>query len=45
MILVGELGLTFRHEGDHWRCAEYPGLVMLPGPERYRVCEQDSASL
>ena len=45
MILCAEYGLHFAKEDDHWRCVEYPDLLMLPGPERYRVGERTFASL
>jgi len=37
MIFCAEYGLHFAKDGDHWRCIEQPDLVMLSGPERYRV--------
>ena len=37
MISCAEHGLHFAKEGDHWRCVEYPDLLMLRGVERYRV--------
>ena len=30
-MIVTELGLHFTRDGDRWRCAEYPDLVMLRG--------------
>jgi hypothetical protein len=36
MILCAEHGLRFAKEGDHWRCVEHPGLVMLRG-DRYQL--------
>ena len=44
MILCAEYGLHFAREGDHWRCVEYPELLMLPGPDRYRVAERTFGS-
>ena len=44
MILCAEYGLHFAKEDDHWRCVEYPDLLMLPGPERYSVGERDFAA-
>jgi hypothetical protein len=44
MILVAEYGLHFAKSGDHWRCVEWPGLVMLRGG-RYRVGELENESL
>ena len=43
MILVD--GLRFRKDGDRWRCFESPGLLMLRGPERYRVGARTFGSL
>jgi hypothetical protein len=31
MILCAEYGLHFTREGDHWRCVEWPDLMMLRG--------------
>ena len=45
MILVAEYGLHFAKEGDLWRCVELTDVVMLPGPERYRVGDDTFASL
>ena len=45
LILCAEHGLHFAKEGDHWRCVERPDLVMLPGPEHYRVGGQAFATL
>jgi hypothetical protein len=44
MILCAEYGLHFAKEGDHWRCAEYPDLVMLLG-NRYRVGDRTFCTL
>ena len=44
MILCAEYGLHFAKEGDHWRCVEYPDLLMLRG-ERYPVGERTFGSL
>jgi len=38
-MILTEDGLHFAKEGDLWRCVEYPELVMLRGPELYRVGE------
>ena len=38
-MIATETGLHFRKNGDHWRCVEYPDLLMLPGAGRYRVGE------
>jgi hypothetical protein len=43
--LGAEYGLHFAKDGDHWCCVEYPDLVMLRGPERYRVGERTFGSL
>ena len=43
MISCAEYGLHFAREGDHWRCVEYPDLLMLRDPERYRVGPSPSA--
>jgi len=43
MILVGELGLHFTRDGDHWRCVEWPGLTMRG--DRYEVEGQGFSSL
>jgi hypothetical protein len=45
MILCAVYGLHFAKDGDHWRCVEYPDLVMLRGLERYRVGERTFGSL
>jgi len=37
MIFCADYGLHFAKDGDHWRCVEYPGLLMLSGCERYCV--------
>ena len=44
MIFCAEYGLHFTRDGDHWRCVEYPDLLMLPG-ERYRVGDRTVGSL
>lgn len=44
-MILTESGLRFRRGAGHWRCVEYPDLVMLPGPERYSVGEQEFAAL
>lgn len=44
MICCAESGLHFAKEATHWRCVEWPDLLMLPG-ERYRVGEQGFATL
>ena len=44
MILRAEYGLHFAKEGDHWRCVEYPDLLMLRG-ERYRIGDPTFGSL
>jgi hypothetical protein len=28
-MILTEQGLHFRRDGDHWRCVEFPTLVML----------------
>ena len=43
-MILTELGLHFAKEGDRWRCAEYPDLVMLRGG-RYEVDGQGSNTL
>jgi hypothetical protein len=35
-MILTELGLHVRKDGDRWRCAEWPELVMLRGG-RYEV--------
>ena len=44
MILCAEVGLQFAKDGDHWRCVEHPGLVMLRG-DHYRVWERAFGSV
>jgi len=43
-IFCAEYGLHFRKDGDHWRCVEWPDLLMLR-VERYRVGEREFAAL
>ena len=45
MSLSAEDGRRFAKDADHWRCVEYTGLLILPGPERYRVGERIFGSL
>jgi hypothetical protein len=45
MIFCAEYGLHFAKEGDHWRCVEYPGVLLLSGSERYRVRERTFGSI
>jgi hypothetical protein len=44
-MILTEYGLHFAEEGKHWRCVEYPYLLMLRGPEGYPVGERTFASL
>jgi hypothetical protein len=30
-MILTEHGVHFRHEGDRWRCVEYPALTMRSG--------------
>jgi hypothetical protein len=39
MIFCAEYSLNFSKDGDHWRCVEWPEVVMLHG-ERYRLGER-----
>lgn len=43
-MILTEYGLRFAKDGDHWRCVEYPALLMLWG-ERYRVGGRTSTTL
>jgi hypothetical protein len=44
MIFCADSGLHFANEGGHWRCVEYPELVMLRG-DHYRVGGRTFGSL
>jgi hypothetical protein len=37
-VIFTEYGLHFAKDGDHWRCVDWPELVMLCG-ERYQLNE------
>jgi hypothetical protein len=43
-MILTEAGIRFTHEGNHWRCVEYPDLLMLRG-ERYCVGDREFTTL